>query len=93
MSGLPASWRGKAVNAFPETPELLHTPALPGSSDAVKSAAADQASTQGAGTLMISSDNVGGDAVVTINGGSHGTPGQIPASVKTGQPLLPSDRP
>lgn len=47
VSGLPASWRGKAVNAFPETQELLHTPALPGGSDAVTAGAADQAGTQG----------------------------------------------
>nr|WP_315480875.1 thioredoxin family protein [uncultured Rhodoferax sp.] len=47
VSGLPASWRGKAINAFPETHELLHTPALPGEGDRVKSSAADQAGTQG----------------------------------------------
>ena len=47
VSGLPASWRGKAVNAFPETAELLHTPALPAAVDAVQTATAGQAGTQG----------------------------------------------
>ena len=45
-SGLPPGWRGKAVQAFPETPELLHTPALPSASDAVQSGAASSAGTQ-----------------------------------------------
>ena len=47
VSGLPTSWRGKAVNAFPETQELLHTPALPGASDAVQTGTADKAGNQG----------------------------------------------
>jgi thiol:disulfide interchange protein DsbD len=47
VSGLPASWRGKAVNAFPETQELLHTPALPSASDAVQTGTADKAGSQG----------------------------------------------
>lgn len=47
VSGLPASWRGKALNAFPETHELLNTPALPGDGDAVTSGTAAQAGTQG----------------------------------------------
>ncbi len=47
VSGLPASWRGKALNAFPETHELLNTPALPGDGDAVTSGTATQAGTQG----------------------------------------------
>jgi hypothetical protein len=32
------------------------------------------ATTQGLGTLAISTDNVGADAVVTINGGTHTAP-------------------
>ncbi|MDZ7938934.1 MAG: thioredoxin family protein [Rhodoferax sp.] len=47
VSGLPASWRGKALNAYPETHELLNTPALPGDGDAVTSGTATQAGTQG----------------------------------------------
>ena len=47
VSGLPASWQGKAVNAFPETHELLHTPAFPSDKDSVQSSAATQAGTQG----------------------------------------------
>jgi thiol:disulfide interchange protein DsbD len=47
VSGLPSGWQGKAVNAFPETHELLHTPALPSDQDAVQSSAAKQAGTQG----------------------------------------------
>ncbi|OYQ43097.1 protein-disulfide reductase [Rhodoferax sp. TH121] len=47
VSGLPASWRGKALNAYPETHELLHTPALPGEGDNVTTGVAAQAGTQG----------------------------------------------
>ena len=44
VRGLPPHWRGKALNAFPETPELLHTPALPSASDRLL---ADRASAPG----------------------------------------------
>ncbi|WNO04947.1 protein-disulfide reductase DsbD family protein [Rhodoferax mekongensis] len=33
VSKLPAGWVGKAVQALPETPELLNTPALPATTD------------------------------------------------------------
>ena len=47
VSGLPASWRGKAIHAFPETHELLNTPTLPSDGDAVTSGTATQAGSQG----------------------------------------------
>nr|WP_310346236.1 thioredoxin family protein [Rhodoferax saidenbachensis] len=47
VSGLPAAWRGKAVQAFPETTELLNTPALPASGDGVASKTASRAGEQG----------------------------------------------
>src|SRR6185295_3326723 len=40
--------------------------------------------TQGAGTLAISTDLVGGDAVVTINGGTHTTPFALSGSALSG---------
>lgn len=42
------------------------------------------ATTQGLGTFAITSDNVGGDAVVTVNGGTHTTPFLLSGSVLTG---------
>ena len=42
------------------------------------------ATTQGAGTLSISTDVVGGDALVTINGGTHTTPFAFSGSVLSG---------
>jgi thiol:disulfide interchange protein/DsbC/DsbD-like thiol-disulfide interchange protein len=33
VRGLPAAWQGKALNLYPETPELLETAATPGASD------------------------------------------------------------
>ena len=42
------------------------------------------ATTQGLGTLAISSDLVGADAVVTINGGTHTTPFAFSGSILTG---------
>ena len=42
------------------------------------------ATTQGLGTLAISSDLVGADAVVSINGGTHTTPFALSGSVLTG---------
>ena len=46
----------------------------------------DNATTQGAGTLRISTDNVGADAVVNVNGGTHTT-----AFVLSGSTLAGSD--
>jgi hypothetical protein len=46
----------------------------------------NQATTSGQGTLMVSSDNVGADAVVTINGGTH-----TAALVLSGSTLTGSD--
>ena len=40
--------------------------------------------TQGAGTFLISTDNVGADAVVTLNGGTHTTPFVLSGSTLTG---------
>ena len=42
------------------------------------------ATTQGPGTLAISSDLVGADAVVTINGGTHTTPFAFSGSILSG---------
>ena len=47
VSGLPAAWRGKAVQAFPETTELLNTPALPAATDRVAEKTASGAGEQG----------------------------------------------
>lgn len=46
VSHLPAAWRGKALNAFVETPEVLDTPRLPASSDAVITGQAERSGTQ-----------------------------------------------
>ena len=47
VTGLPAAWQGKALNGFPETPNLLEAPTAPQSSDTVSaSGAAPQAGTQ-----------------------------------------------
>ncbi len=35
VSGLPANWTGKAIQALPETAELLDTPALPATTDSL----------------------------------------------------------
>jgi hypothetical protein len=40
--------------------------------------------TSGAGTLQISTDNVGADAIVAINGGTHTTPFLLSGSILTG---------
>jgi len=40
VTGLPAAWVGKPLQALPETAELLHTPALPASTDALHNDAA-----------------------------------------------------
>ncbi len=40
--------------------------------------------TSGAGTLVVSTDNVGADAVVAINGGTHTTPFLLSGSILTG---------
>lgn len=40
VRGLPAAWVGKALQALPETAELLHTPALPASTDGLHNDAA-----------------------------------------------------
>ncbi|NBW49868.1 MAG: hypothetical protein EBR49_07200, partial [Betaproteobacteria bacterium] len=37
VNKLPAGWVGKAIQALPETPELLDTPALPASTDTLTS--------------------------------------------------------
>jgi hypothetical protein len=40
--------------------------------------------TSGAGTLQISTDNVGADAIVTVNGGTHTTPFLLSGSILAG---------
>ncbi|APW44653.1 protein-disulfide reductase [Rhodoferax saidenbachensis] len=42
VRGLPAAWRGKALNLYPETPELLETAATPGASDTLGAASGQQ---------------------------------------------------
>jgi len=44
----------------------------------------DEATTSGAGTLVISSDNVGADVTVTVNGGTHETALVVSGSTLTG---------
>ncbi len=44
----------------------------------------NNATTQGAGTFMITTDNVGGDTVVTVNGGTHTTPFVLSGSTLAG---------
>ena len=44
----------------------------------------NQATTSGAGLLLISSDNVGADAIVTVNGGSHTTAFTLSGSIMNG---------
>jgi thiol:disulfide interchange protein/DsbC/DsbD-like thiol-disulfide interchange protein len=47
VAGLPASWQGKALQAFPEAPAVLHTPAIPTSTDTVRSGTAQRDGEQG----------------------------------------------
>ena len=44
----------------------------------------NNATTQGAGTFLISTDNVGADAVVNVNGGTHTTPFVLSGSTLAG---------
>jgi hypothetical protein len=44
----------------------------------------NNATTQGAGTFAIVTDNIGGDAVVTVNGGTHTTPFMLSGSTLAG---------
>jgi thiol:disulfide interchange protein/DsbC/DsbD-like thiol-disulfide interchange protein len=46
VSGLPNAWWGKAVNAFPETAEVIETAAAPSSADAITTGSAQRAGTQ-----------------------------------------------
>ncbi|MEY3445653.1 MAG: hypothetical protein RIR45_408 [Pseudomonadota bacterium] len=46
VRGLPAAWHGKALNAFPETPEIIESAAAPHSSDAVTASPTAQRATQ-----------------------------------------------
>ena len=46
VSGLPNAWWGKAVNAFPETAEVIETAAAPSSADAITTGTAQRAGTQ-----------------------------------------------
>jgi len=45
VTGLPADWQGKALNAFVENPEIIDTPHTPDSQDAVTASAAPSAAT------------------------------------------------
>ena len=45
-SGLPAAWHGKALNAFPETPEVIEPATAPSTRDKVKTGLAQQHGTQ-----------------------------------------------
>jgi thiol:disulfide interchange protein/DsbC/DsbD-like thiol-disulfide interchange protein len=47
IAGLPASWQGKALQAFPEAPAVLHTPAIPTATDTVRSGTAQRDGEQG----------------------------------------------
>jgi thiol:disulfide interchange protein/DsbC/DsbD-like thiol-disulfide interchange protein len=47
VAGLPASWRGKALQAYPETSAVLHTPAIPTSTDTVRAGIAQRDGEQG----------------------------------------------
>jgi thiol:disulfide interchange protein/DsbC/DsbD-like thiol-disulfide interchange protein len=42
VAGLPASWQGKALQAYPEAPAVLHTPAIPTSTDTVRAGTAQR---------------------------------------------------
>jgi thiol:disulfide interchange protein DsbD len=46
VGGLPAAWHGKALNAFPETPEMIEPAAAPNTSDKVGSGTAQRHGTQ-----------------------------------------------
>lgn len=46
VSGLPSAWQGKALNAFPETAEIIETAAAPTAQDAVASDAMPRSGTQ-----------------------------------------------
>jgi thiol:disulfide interchange protein/DsbC/DsbD-like thiol-disulfide interchange protein len=47
VAGLPASWQGKALQAYPEAPAVLHTPAIPTSTDTVRPGTAQRDGEQG----------------------------------------------
>jgi thiol:disulfide interchange protein/DsbC/DsbD-like thiol-disulfide interchange protein len=42
VAGLPASWQGQALQAYPEAPAVLHTPAIPTSTDTVRAGTAQR---------------------------------------------------
>jgi thiol:disulfide interchange protein/DsbC/DsbD-like thiol-disulfide interchange protein len=42
VAGLPASWRGKALQAYPEASAVLHTPAIPTATDTVRAGTAQR---------------------------------------------------
>jgi thiol:disulfide interchange protein/DsbC/DsbD-like thiol-disulfide interchange protein len=42
VAGLPARWQGKALQAYPEAPAVLHTPAIPTSTDTVRAGTAQR---------------------------------------------------
>ena len=46
VGGLPAAWHGKAINAFPETPEIVEPAAAPFEKDATASGVAQRHGTQ-----------------------------------------------
>ena len=46
VAGLPATWHGKAINAFPETPEIVEPAAAPFEKDAIASGVAQRHGTQ-----------------------------------------------
>ena len=46
VAGLPAPWHGKAINAFPETPEIVEPAAAPFEKDAIVSGVAQRHGTQ-----------------------------------------------
>jgi thiol:disulfide interchange protein DsbD len=46
VGGLPAAWHGKAINAFPETPEIVEPAAAPFERDAIASGVAQRHGTQ-----------------------------------------------
>ena len=46
VNGLPKAWQGKAINAYPETPEIIETAAAPSSADATATGSATRSGTQ-----------------------------------------------
>nr|CBA32125.1 hypothetical protein Csp_D30560 [Curvibacter putative symbiont of Hydra magnipapillata] len=85
VNKLPAGWVGKAIQALPETPELLDTPALPATTDTLTSGSL-QAGQQGW-------DGATWQALVPYSAQRSTSPGQLAWVFSIGKESLRSEAP